>query len=116
MVHPLYPFLCATTFQRQATSPDLLHFLATDKTFAALFYAVVAIGCQYNDGGSYEAGVGEAWSYFERSLSYFQDLIFFRGSLTAVQVYCPKYEVVFQTLTMYSMKGSHGYGIVIYHL
>ncbi|KAJ5960261.1 uncharacterized protein N7479_007411 [Penicillium vulpinum] len=85
MVHPVYPFLCATTFQCQATSPDLLHFLATDKTFAALFYAVLAIGCQYNDGGSYEAGVGEAWSYFERSLSYFQDLIFFRGSLMAVQ-------------------------------
>lgn len=89
MVHPVYPFLCPTTFQRQANSPDLLHFLETDKTFAALFYAVLAIGCQHNEGGSYDAGVGEAWSYFERSLSYFQDLIFFRGSLTAVQVYFP---------------------------
>jgi hypothetical protein len=63
--------------------------IATDKTFAALYYAVVAIGCQHNEGGSFEAGIGDSWSYFERSLSYFQDLIFARGSLMAVQVYLP---------------------------
>jgi hypothetical protein len=86
MVHPLYPFLCAETFQRQAAAPALLHVLATDRAWAALYYAVVAIGCQYNDGGSFEAGVGEAWTYFERSLSCFQEMILCRGSLTAVQV------------------------------
>ncbi|KAJ5663312.1 hypothetical protein N7507_004043 [Penicillium longicatenatum] len=85
MVHPLYPFLCAETFQRQASAPNLLNLLATDRAWAALYYAVVAIGCQYNEGGSFEAGVGEAWTYFERSLSHFQDIIFCRGSLTAVQ-------------------------------
>jgi len=63
-----------------------LHSLASDKAFAALYYAVVAIGCQNNEGGTFEAGTGEAWSYFERSVSYFQELVFLRGSLTAIQV------------------------------
>lgn len=86
MVHPIYPFLCAETFQQQASSQNLLNVLATDRAWAALYYAVVAIGCQYNDGGSFEAGIGEAWTYFDRSLSHFQDILLCRGSLTAVQV------------------------------
>ncbi|KAJ5903501.1 hypothetical protein N7504_005884 [Penicillium tannophilum] len=85
MVHPIYPFLCAETFQQQASSQNLLNVLATDRAWAALYYAVVAIGCQYNDGGSFEAGIGEAWTYFDRSLSHFQDILLCRGSLTAVQ-------------------------------
>ena len=86
MVHPMYPFLDPESFKQQTSSPDLSRLISTNKGFAALYYAVVAIGSQHNDGGSFEAGVGEAWSYFERALSYFQDLIFFRGSLTTVQV------------------------------
>ncbi|PYI03995.1 fungal-specific transcription factor [Aspergillus sclerotiicarbonarius CBS 121057] len=84
-VHPIYPFLCPDTFRGRALGPNLTQSLIADKSWAALFYAILAIGCQNNDGGSFEAGVGEAWSYFERSLSYFQDLLFGRGSLTAVQ-------------------------------
>ncbi|GKZ26322.1 hypothetical protein AbraIFM66951_002246 [Aspergillus brasiliensis] len=85
MVHPIYPFLCPDTFRARAASQDLVQSLETDKSWAALFYAIVAIGCQNNEGGSFDAGVGEAWSYFEQSLSCFQDLFFGRGSLTAVQ-------------------------------
>lgn len=85
-VHPIYPFLCPNTFRARATSQELVQSLGTDKVWAALFYAILAIGCQNNEGGSYDTGVGEAWSYFERSLSCFQDLLFGRGSLTAVQV------------------------------
>ncbi|KAE8376598.1 hypothetical protein BDV26DRAFT_265197 [Aspergillus bertholletiae] len=84
-VHPLYPYLSPDTFRQKAAAGDLPHLLTTDPSWAALFYAVVAIGCQNNDGGSFEIGVGEAWSYFERSLSYFPDLLLGRGSLTAVQ-------------------------------
>ncbi|CAK41755.1 fungal specific transcription factor domain-containing protein [Aspergillus niger CBS 101883] len=84
-VHPIYPFLCPNTFRARATSQELVQSLGTDKVWAALFYAILAIGCQNNEGGSYDTGVGEAWSYFERSLSCFQDLLFGRGSLTAVQ-------------------------------
>ncbi|GLA03107.1 hypothetical protein AnigIFM60653_002704 [Aspergillus niger] len=84
-VHPIYPFLCPNTFRARAASQELVQSLGTDKVWAALFYAILAIGCQNNEGGSYDTGVGEAWSYFERSLSCFQDLLFGRGSLTAVQ-------------------------------
>ncbi|PWY86649.1 fungal-specific transcription factor [Aspergillus heteromorphus CBS 117.55] len=86
-VHPLYPFLSPDAFRQRAAVPDLAQSLAADKSWAALFYAVLAIGCQNNEGGSFEAGIGEAWSYFERSLSYFQALLFGRGSLTAVQAF-----------------------------
>ncbi|PYH42889.1 fungal specific transcription factor domain-containing protein [Aspergillus saccharolyticus JOP 1030-1] len=84
-VHPLYPFLSPDTFRQKAAAEDLSQALATDQAWAALFYAVVAIGCQNNEGGSFDVGVGEAWQYFERSLSYFPDLLFGRGSLTSVQ-------------------------------
>ncbi|RAH43489.1 fungal specific transcription factor domain-containing protein [Aspergillus brunneoviolaceus CBS 621.78] len=84
-VHPVYPFLSPDTFRQKATAENLPHLLAADRAWAALFYAIVAIGCQNNEGGSFEVGVGEAWQYFERSLSYFPDLVFGRGSLTAVQ-------------------------------
>ncbi|PYH76912.1 hypothetical protein BO82DRAFT_193819 [Aspergillus uvarum CBS 121591] len=84
-VHPVYPFLSPDTFRQKATAEDLPHLLAADRAWAALFYAIVAIGCQNNEGGSFEVGVGEAWQYFERSLSYFPDLVFGRGSLTGVQ-------------------------------
>ncbi|PYH35343.1 fungal specific transcription factor domain-containing protein [Aspergillus neoniger CBS 115656] len=84
-IHPIYPFLCPDTFRARVASQDLVQSLGTDKVWAALFYAIVAIGCQNNEGGSFDTGVGEAWSYFERSLSCFQDLLFGRGSLTAVQ-------------------------------
>ncbi|PYH88727.1 hypothetical protein BO71DRAFT_364845 [Aspergillus ellipticus CBS 707.79] len=84
-IHPLYPFLCPDTFRQRVAVPDLAQTLAADKNWAALFYAVLSIGCQNNEGGSFEAGIGEAWSYFERSLSYFQGILFGRGSLMAVQ-------------------------------
>ncbi|KAJ5242064.1 fungal-specific transcription factor [Penicillium citrinum] len=64
-VHPIYPFLDPQEFRNQISASGLLHSLASDKAFAALYYAVVAIGCQNNDGGTFEAGTGEAWSYFE---------------------------------------------------
>ncbi|KAJ5600449.1 hypothetical protein N7450_001516 [Penicillium hetheringtonii] len=64
-VHPIYPFLDPQEFRNQISAPGLLHSLASDKAFAALYYAVVAIGCQNNEGGTFEAGTGEAWSYFE---------------------------------------------------
>lgn len=86
MIHPIYPFLCPETTRRQMSMPGLLPSLAGDKAFAALYYAVVAVGCQHSEGGTFEAGTGEAWSYFERSLSYFQNIVFLRGSLTAIQV------------------------------
>ncbi|KAF7587764.1 hypothetical protein BBP40_006724 [Aspergillus hancockii] len=84
-VHPLFPFLCPQMFKQKASAPDLSQGLAMDKTWAGLYYAVVAIGCQYGDGGSFEAGQGEAWSYFEKSVSFYQDIVLSKACLISVQ-------------------------------
>ncbi|RHZ57996.1 uncharacterized protein CDV56_105302 [Aspergillus thermomutatus] len=85
-VHPLCPFLCPGSFKRSVEALDLERNLATDKPWAALYYAVVAIGCQYNDGGSFEPGQGEAWFYFAKSTSFYQDIILSKACLTSVQM------------------------------
>ncbi|KKA16524.1 Fungal specific transcription factor [Rasamsonia emersonii CBS 393.64] len=89
-VHPVYPFLDRASFEQkvfgQAFSPSSV----TDPAWSALYHAVLAIGCQYNDGGSFDPGNGQAWSLFEIALSHFQDILMTKGSLTAVQV-CPPF-------------------------
>ncbi|KAL1961697.1 hypothetical protein VTN77DRAFT_1301 [Rasamsonia byssochlamydoides] len=83
-VHPVYPFLDKEAFERkvhqQTLSPS-----SADKVWSALYHTVLAIGCQYNDGGSFDPGNGQAWSLFKIALSCFQDILMTKGSLMAVQ-------------------------------
>jgi hypothetical protein len=85
-VHPIYPFLDRQAFEKKAFelpphSPTNVH-----EAWSALYYTVLAIGCQYHEGGSFDPGSGTAWKLFEFALSYFPDIIMRKGSLTAVQV------------------------------
>ncbi|OJD30283.1 fungal specific transcription factor domain containing protein [Diplodia corticola] len=84
-VHPLYPFLDRKTFEDRVFSPQLTHELATDKSWSALYHAVLAIGSQYHDGGSFVPGKGQAWRYFEVTFSLCPDLLIFKANLTTVQ-------------------------------
>ncbi|KAL4812201.1 fungal-specific transcription factor domain-containing protein [Aspergillus spinulosporus] len=89
LVHPFFPFLCSKGFQERAAAPSLIQDLAASKSWACLYYAVVAVGCQYCDGGSYEARGGTSWAYFEQAMSYSKDLHYPRISLTSVQaIFC----------------------------
>ncbi|KAL4882944.1 fungal-specific transcription factor domain-containing protein [Aspergillus karnatakaensis] len=85
MIHPLFPFLCREEFEKKAYGADHLQALAVDKAWCCLYYAVVAVGCQNTDGGSYEAKSGTAWAYFEHAVASFRDLTFSKPSLTAIQ-------------------------------
>ncbi|KAL2816047.1 fungal-specific transcription factor domain-containing protein [Aspergillus cavernicola] len=85
LVHPFYPFLCRSDFEQRAFAPGLVQDLVANKSWACLYYGVVAVGCQHNGGGAYEARTGESWAYFERSMTYFQDLIFPKRLVTSVQ-------------------------------
>jgi len=87
-VHPVYPFLDQEAFERKVFGEVLSQSLATDKVWSALYHTVLAIGCQYNDGGSFDPGNGQAWNLFEIALSHFQDIVMTRSSLMAVQVCC----------------------------
>jgi hypothetical protein len=92
-VHPVYPFLDRATFEQRAfgltsvaSSSSSSSSSPIDEVWSALYHTVLAIGCQYNDGGSFDPGNGQAWSLFERALSSFPNILMTKGSLVAVQV------------------------------
>ncbi|KAK0647615.1 Sphingolipid C9-methyltransferase 2 [Lasiodiplodia hormozganensis] len=72
-------------FEDRAFSPQLAHQLATDKSWSALYHAVLAIGSQYHNRGGFEPGKSQAWKYFEITFSLCPDLLIFKASLTTVQ-------------------------------
>ncbi|KAL2794581.1 fungal-specific transcription factor domain-containing protein [Aspergillus keveii] len=84
-IHPFHPFLDEINFEKRALSPSIGQDLATDKAWACLYYAVLAVGCQHSDGGGYEARTGSSWSFFERALALWRDNCLLRGSLTSLQ-------------------------------
>lgn len=84
-VHPIYPFLNRTLFEERAFNAQLAHQFESDKSWSALYHAVLAIGCQYHDCGSFEPGKGLAWKYFEIIFSLCPDLLISKASLTTVQ-------------------------------
>ena len=85
-VHPLYPFLDRVDFTRKSTSTSLFHVISSDPVFSALYHAVLALGCQYLEEGSFEPGKGKAWDLFQISLGNLADIIAPRGSITNLQV------------------------------
>ncbi|KAL4868033.1 hypothetical protein BDV12DRAFT_186179 [Aspergillus spectabilis] len=53
VLHPMYPFLDRQSFEEKARSSNLVHILETDYAFCGLYYAVLALGCQYNGLSSF---------------------------------------------------------------
>ncbi|KAL4783737.1 fungal-specific transcription factor domain-containing protein [Aspergillus varians] len=69
IMHPIYPFLDRQSFEEKASSPTLLHILDTDYAFCGLYYAVLALGCQYNGFSSFIPDDSDAWKLFQISLT-----------------------------------------------
>ncbi|KAJ5728826.1 uncharacterized protein N7483_003334 [Penicillium malachiteum] len=67
-IHPLSPFLDRHSFEEKALGPNTSQRLAKSAPFNALYHTVLALGCQYVDGGSFDQGKGKAWKYFEIAL------------------------------------------------
>lgn len=84
-VDPIHPFLDRRRFESIALSPNLSDKLASDKSWSALFYAVLALGSQYHDGGSYEPTKSGSWRFFGTALAIFPDLLISRTTLNTVQ-------------------------------
>ena len=68
-----------------AFGPELEHKLASNKAWSALFYAILALGSQYHDGGSFHSANNIAWRFFCTALALFPDLLITKASLTVVQ-------------------------------
>lgn len=84
-IDPLHPFLERHSFESIAFSPHLSKELASDKSWSALFYAVLALGSQYHDGGSYQPSKNGSWRFFATALAIFPDLLITRTTLNTVQ-------------------------------
>ncbi|KAJ9266328.1 transcriptional regulator family: Fungal Specific TF [Paecilomyces variotii] len=84
-VHPLYPFLDRQSFEAKVCNPQLPQLLSTSAPFSALYHTVLALGCQYQEGGTFDPGQGKAWKLFQISLGLFPDVLVPRESLINVQ-------------------------------
>jgi hypothetical protein len=84
-VHPLYPFLDTQAFREMISSPQFPQLLQSNKAWSALYHAVLALGSQYNNGGTFEPGQNRAWQLFSVSLALFSDLVVLPDSLIALQ-------------------------------
>ncbi|KAJ5354050.1 hypothetical protein N7541_006614 [Penicillium brevicompactum] len=85
IVHPVFPFLDRSDFEERINDAQLSQNLKTDSAFCALFYAVMALGCQYHGRGTFQPGVGEAWKFFQTSFSCVSGIITSHASLPNLQ-------------------------------
>jgi hypothetical protein len=84
-VHPFYPFLDQTAFERTLADRDLPQRLSTNKAFSALYHSVLALGSQYCGCGSFEPGKSRAWQLFSVALALFSELLTLPDSLLILQ-------------------------------
>ncbi|OHW89626.1 fungal specific transcription factor domain-containing protein [Colletotrichum incanum] len=84
-VHPMLPFLDRPSFESAISSPNFPKVLESSKPWTCLYHAVLALGSQYADGGTFEPGKGESWRLFSVSLSGFSDLLLLPDSITTMQ-------------------------------
>ncbi|KAH8645936.1 fungal-specific transcription factor domain-containing protein [Tricladium varicosporioides] len=84
-VHPVYPFLDRNEFEEKASSAQQGHHLQGDLSFLALYHTVLALGCQYQDGGTFDPGEGMAWKLYQISLGLLSDILVPKEALVNVQ-------------------------------
>ncbi|EFQ96656.1 hypothetical protein MGYG_08579 [Nannizzia gypsea CBS 118893] len=84
-LHPLYPFLDRQEFASLTRELRIKAAGDTNKSLSALYHAVLALGSQYCDGGSFVPGSGKSWGLFQISLRHLSDLIVPAYSLLKLQ-------------------------------
>lgn len=85
-LQPVYPFLDQHDFKSKALGPNVRELLSASPAFSALYYTVLALGCQYHEGGTWEPGKGKAWKLFQVALGLIADVLLPRTQLTGLQV------------------------------
>ena len=89
VLHPIYPFLDRQAFNAKVSSPNLLQVLEDDYAFCALYYAVLALGCQYNGYSSFIPEDSHAWKLFQTALTRLDRILMTAESLANLQVSQP---------------------------
>ncbi|PYI08733.1 hypothetical protein BO78DRAFT_405442 [Aspergillus sclerotiicarbonarius CBS 121057] len=83
-VHPLYPFLDRSDFENKAFDNPVAGHLS-NAPFSALYHTVLALGCLYVEGGSFDPGKGKAWKLFQHALGLFPEILLPPEALVNVQ-------------------------------
>lgn len=81
-VNPIFPFLDRNTFERNSTRNGKTD---VNKSWLCLYHTILALGCQYDDGGSFEPGAGKSWRLFAVALEAFPDLLLQPDSIETLQ-------------------------------
>ncbi len=89
VLHPIYPFFDRQAFNAKVSSPNLLQVLEDDYAFCALYYAVLALGCQYNGYSSFIPEDSHAWKLFQTALTRLDRILMTAESLANLQVSQP---------------------------
>ncbi|KAJ6064644.1 hypothetical protein N7499_013324 [Penicillium canescens] len=84
-LHSVYPFLDQRDFRNRALGPNIRELLKANPAFSALYHTVLALGCQYHEGGTWEPGKGEAWELFQVALGLIADILLPREHLIGLQ-------------------------------
>ncbi|OLN87214.1 putative transcriptional regulatory protein C530.05-like protein 5 [Colletotrichum chlorophyti] len=84
-VQPVFPFLDRVLFETTVASPEFPSLLDRSKPWSCLYHTILALGCQYAGGGTFEPGKGESWQYFAVSLGSLSDLLLLPDSLVTLQ-------------------------------
>lgn len=85
-IHPLHPFLDRDEFESRAFASTLDADLASGVSWTALYYTVLALGCEFDGGGSFAPGDGEAWNLFKVALDLYPRVLLLNTDLLEVQV------------------------------
>ncbi|OJJ61752.1 hypothetical protein ASPSYDRAFT_128692 [Aspergillus sydowii CBS 593.65] len=85
VLHPIYPFFDRQAFNAKVSSPNLLQVLEDDYAFCALYYAVLALGCQYNGYSSFIPEDSHAWKLFQTALTRLDRILMTAESLANLQ-------------------------------
>ncbi|GKZ34826.1 hypothetical protein AbraIFM66950_005182 [Aspergillus brasiliensis] len=84
-LHPIYPFLDRKQFEEKIFGPNLPEILTSSCAFSALYHTILALGCQYHEGGAFDPGNGRAWKLFQVSLGLISDILIPREALMSLQ-------------------------------
>ena len=85
-LHPVYPFLDEEEFNSHAFGFLVPEMPQSCKAFSALYHAVLALGSQYHQAGSFEPASGRAWNIFRVALGHLPEILAPPYSLVHLQV------------------------------
>ncbi|CAG8905862.1 unnamed protein product [Penicillium egyptiacum] len=84
-LHPIYPFLDRKEFEDKVFAPNRSETMSSSCAFSALYHTVLALGCQYHEGGTFDPGNGRVWKLFQVSLGLVSEILIPREALMSLQ-------------------------------